>query len=117
MHPAAAQAQAAAAARGYPNAAYASGRPGPQHYAPPANPFAAAPMLLPQGMMTQDMLSLEQLSERGMSLAALNGQFGGYGGANGALDPSQGYLESALPEFRGYMNRGAPQPPPAHSHG
>ena len=46
-------------------------------FLPTMNPFAAAPILAPQGMLTQDAMSIGQLSEQGMSLAAF-GQLGGY---------------------------------------
>jgi hypothetical protein len=71
-----------------------------------ANPYAMAPVLMPQGIFTQDMhLSLEQLSQRGMSLAAFGQMMMGPGSvASGIGEPSQGYLEAALPELRGFMN-------------
>jgi hypothetical protein len=86
----------------YSSAEYAAAaRPTAPHFAPPTNPFAAAPMLMPHGMLTQEALSIEQLSERGMSLASF-GQIS-YGGGH-LFDASQGYLHSALPEFKGFMS-------------
>lgn len=89
--------------------------PPPQHAFPGSrsrmntvatNPYAMAPVLMPQGMFTQDMqLSLEQLSQRGMSLAAYGQMMMAPPGVSGGMgNPSQGYLEEALPELRGFMN-------------
>ena len=70
------------------------------HARPPLihdNPYAIGPLVGPQGVLTQEALSLEQLSQRGMSLAALGqmslggmgmGMGGGpSGNMGGGMDP------------------------------
>ena len=97
-------------ARGFATAPYMAVRP-TARFGDLANPFAAAPMLTPQSVLTQDVVSIDQLCEAGMSLSALGGQL--YGGGMGIPNPSQGYFDAALPEFHGYQQ---PSIAPAAPH-
>lgn len=88
--------------------------PAPQRPRPfvsglPENPYAIGPLVMPQAVLTQEALSLDQLSQRGLSLAALGHQMS-YG-MGGGLDASQRGLEGGLPEYRGFFN------PPPHPMG
>lgn len=73
--------------------------PPPMHARPPPplmhdNPYAIGPLMGPPGVLTQEALSLDQLSQRGMSLAALGqmslggmGMGVGIGGGMSGIDP------------------------------
>jgi len=94
---------------GQPVAPPAPQRPRPFLSGLPENPYAIGPLVMPQAVLTQEALSLDQLSQRGLSLAALGHQMS-YG-MGGGLDASQRGLEGGLPEYRGFFN------PPPHPMG
>lgn len=83
--------------------------PPPMHARPPPplmhdNPYAIGPMMGPPGVLTQEALSLDQLSQRGMSLAALGqmslGGVGMGGGIGGSMDP-RSRMATGVPMGRG----------------